>query len=303
MENHACKISYNKQLVMLAIFAVLTILNAGIFIQYFLEEKAHQEDTEIQHFVPRGWLDYPQVIAHAGGALREKNKNTTYTNSLDAFKQNYNLGHRVFEFDFYPTDDNNLAVVHDWDNFGNRNGVALSSDEWKHFETGYTTMVLDDILSLMTKYPDFYIVTDTKLKDETSRGEFETLYRKAKEVDIKLLDRFVPQIYNNEMYDYIADIYPWKSMIYTVYQTSYSPREVVDFAISKPEIEVITFPSYDTRYDADVIEYAHKNGLLLFSHTVNAYTDITGLHAIGTDGFYTDFLLPRDVELLYEYND
>lgn len=81
------------------------------------------------------WLkDSPRLVAHAGGAIREKEYNTFYTNSLEALQQNYSLGHRLFEMDFYLTSDKKLAAVHDWNQFGNKNDVALSSDEWKKFK-------------------------------------------------------------------------------------------------------------------------------------------------------------------------
>ena len=51
------------------------------------------------------------MVAHAGGgAIREKEYNTFYTNSLEALQQNYSLGHRLFEMDFYLTSDKNWLL-------------------------------------------------------------------------------------------------------------------------------------------------------------------------------------------------
>lgn len=94
------------------------------------------------------------MVAHAGGAIREKEYNTFYTNSLEALQQNYSLGHRLFEMDFYLTSDKKLAAVHDWNQFGNKDDVALSSDEWKKFKaygspetpSRFTTMLVGDVL-------------------------------------------------------------------------------------------------------------------------------------------------------------
>lgn len=62
----------------------------------------------------KDWLrGSPRLIAHAGGTVREKEYNTKYTNSLEALRQNYNLGHRLFEMDFNLTSDKKLAAVHD----------------------------------------------------------------------------------------------------------------------------------------------------------------------------------------------
>lgn len=72
-------------------------------------------NSEEISFEPHEWTEkYAHLIAHAGGAARENGYVSYYTNSKEALIENYNLGHRVFEFDFYLTSDSQLAVAHDW---------------------------------------------------------------------------------------------------------------------------------------------------------------------------------------------
>ena len=260
-----------------------------------------------------GWTQLPALIAHAGGGVRETDHNMFYTNSMEALVQNYNLGHRVFEFDFYLTSDNKLASVHDWIQFGNMDGIAMSSEEWKNFKTSgsyitdgqYTTLMVEDILDEMLVNKDMVIVTDTKsteVSEEETRLQFQLIYDAAMQRDPDLINRVIPQIYNNEMYDIVMSVYDFPSIIYTAYATPLSGEEIVDFSSSHENIKVITAPTGDSRFTDEVIKTIHNNEMLIYNHTLNAYTDITDGKAKGIDGFYTDLLLPADM-LAYEYTE
>ena len=163
----------------------------------------------------KDWTEENKLIAHAGGAVREKGYTTYYTNSREALVQNYNLGHRVFEIDFYLTSDQKLAAVHDWYQFGTYDGVAFSAMQWKEFRTNgqpitegrYTTMLIDDVLDEMLINKDMYIVTDTKsfeLSEQETYIQFKNIYDEAMKKDPELLSRIIPQIYNEKMYEIIT---------------------------------------------------------------------------------------------------
>jgi hypothetical protein len=140
----------------------------------------------------KDWLkDSPRLVAHAGGAIRRKSYNAYYTNSLEAIQQNYSLGHRLFEMDFYLTSDRKLAAVHDWHQFGNKDGVALSSENWKKFKAQiapesqdtYTTMLISDVLDQMVINQDMVLITDTKsmeIPKEDMITQFQEIVSEAK---------------------------------------------------------------------------------------------------------------------------
>ena len=147
----------------------------------------------------------PRLIAHAGGTAREKEYNTKYTNSLEALRQNYNLGHRLFEMDFNLTSDKKLAAVHDWHHFGNKDDVAPSSKEWKKFQgygspetpSRFTTMLIGDVFDQMIINRDMVLVTDIKsmeISKEDRITQFKELVSEANKRDKELLDRVIPQI-------------------------------------------------------------------------------------------------------------
>jgi glycerophosphoryl diester phosphodiesterase len=161
------------------------------------------------------------LIVHAGGVLfTDDGEMLTYTNSLETIEQNYRKGHRVFEIDFFLTRDGRLAAVHDWDHGGgitnSKRETPPTFEEWKSKKIygKYTPIDINDIVKLMETYKDIYIVTDTRetSKDLVIKG-FTEIYKAAEQVDIGLLDRFIPQIYYPRMLKTIYDIYEFENVI------------------------------------------------------------------------------------------
>ncbi|SFG74828.1 Glycerophosphoryl diester phosphodiesterase [Lachnospiraceae bacterium C7] len=251
------------------------------------------------------WYKNNPLVAHAGGAVREKSVTSCYTNSRDAFVQNYNLGHRVFEFDIYPTADNQMALIHDWDKFGMKNGQAFSTTEWKNFRGTskpdyghtFTTMMLSDILDQMLINKDMYLITDTKSTDFTmdeAKIQFQELYNEAMKRDPELLDRIIPQIYNEDMYSMVMSVYKFKSIIYTTYATKDSAKKIIIFSAKHNNIQVITVKYKDKRFGLKEINMLHFAGKLLYNHTIDTYKKYTNARALGADGAYTNVLTPED---------
>ena len=255
----------------------------------------------------KDWLRVsPRLIAHAGGTVREKEYNTKYTNSLEALRQNYNLGHRLFEMDFNLTNDKKLAAVHDWHHFGNKDDVAPSSKEWKKFQgygspetpSRFTTMLIGDVFDQMIINRDMVLVTDIKsmeISKEDRITQFKELVSEANKRDKELLDRVIPQIYHQEMFGEIESIYPFKHVIYTLYASPDSGEEVLDFIAKHKEIEAVTVPIDDSRLTPKFIEQVHKLGKRVYVHTIQTYESLTKYAAINVDGFYTGLLTPQDM--------
>ncbi|HGO5512361.1 glycerophosphodiester phosphodiesterase family protein [Streptococcus suis] len=283
------------------IFNVQVSLN-GIFV-----------DVQNIEFSQHEWTEkFPNLIAHAGGTYREKSYNTFYTNSLEALQQNYSMGHRVFEMDFYLTSDGKMAAVHDWDQFGYMNGVALSSDEWKNFQTfgspvtdsRFTTMLIGDVLDQMLINKDMFLVTDTKILEASDemRLQFSEIVNEAKTRDPELLNRIIPQIYNEEMYSLIRDIYDFPEVIYTLYASQDSADTVLDFVKNTPAVSVVTTPiGHANFFTADFIDSLHAVNKKIYTHTIHTYDELTKYSALGIDGFYTGLLLPSDMERLSSF--
>ncbi|NQJ71811.1 glycerophosphodiester phosphodiesterase [Streptococcus suis] len=263
-------------------------------------------DVKDIEFSQHQWTEeFPNLIAHAGGTYREKAYNTFYTNSLEALQQNYTLGHRVFEIDFYLTSDGKMAAVHDWDQFGHMNGIALSSEEWKNFQTfgspvtdsRFTTMLIGDVLDQMLINKDMFLVTDTKILDASDemKLQFTEIVNEAMKRDPELLNRIIPQIYNEEMYALIREIYDFPEIIYTLYASQDSADNVLDFVKNNPAISVVTTPiGHANFFTAEFINSLHAANKKIYTHTIHTYDELTKYSALGIDGFYTGLLLPRD---------
>lgn len=232
-----------------------------------------------------------EYICHALGGIDDQ----AYTNSLEAFEENYQKGHRVFEVDLQMTADDVLIAVHEEPL--NQNGKRMTCKEFKKQKIldQYTPLSFEDIVQLMVKYPDFYLVTDTKQTEprEVAR-QFTKLLETAREIDANVLTRMIPQIYNEEMYDTVMGLYHWNSMIYTLYALNdFSEKEVVDFAYQKG-IQVIT--THEGRAQPLFFQELFARGIMVYMHTYNSLTDISaesqGVKSLGVHGVYTDFLYP-----------
>jgi len=240
-------------------------------------------------FKPHAWTNY-SLIAHACGGILELNGR----NCLEAFVTNYNNGHTVFEVDLLTTLDKQIAAIHDWDGYG-YGGRPMTYEEFKNIKIYdvFTPMDFDELLRIMALNKEIFIVTDTKsYEDDESaiKEQFEIMRDKANAVDGELLNRIIPQIYNQEMYYIIKDVYPFESIIYTLYASPDTDEEVVKFVKDKDDIKVITMG--DVRFSNDFYKKLTKNGKFIYLFTLND-PDLAGeFFNRGVRGVYTDFILP-----------
>ena len=130
------------------------------------------------------WYTY-HSIAHAMGGLDGKD----YLNSIDGFYPAYQKGYRVFEMDILLTKDNVAIGKHQWGrNFliqpvkKATQSVTVNSKILRS-NGKYTPTSFLDVLNLMEKYPDFYLMTDSKSTEPAdAKKEFNVLVQTAKKV-------------------------------------------------------------------------------------------------------------------------
>ncbi len=237
------------------------------------------------------------LIAHAFGGV----DGTTYTNSLEAFLYNYELGHRVFEVDFFLTEpENTLVATHDdghWRTQISHITSAIPQTEFTYVNfmnqkiyDKYTTMDYRGIIDLMIEYPDIRIVTDSKFTDQTSVYlQFSQLVKYAEETDPTVLDRIIPQIYNEEMLSVVMDVYPFQSVIFTLYQTAWTPQSVYNFC-KATNVRFVTL--HYGSVSSEVLALWDELGIVVAAHTSNDLEQTKTLFESGVDFMYTDFLTP-----------
>ena len=253
------------------------------------------------------WVEnQPPLVAHAFGGIKDldiregETEEYTYTNSREAFYENYKLGHRIFEVDFELTSPGNtLVAYHDEESWRSWAGVD-DSIEFSHelfmstpISGKFSPMDYRDIIDLMVEYPDIYIITDSKYLDKvTVFLEFSQLVRYAEETDPTVLDRLVPQIYHEDMLQWVMEIYPFKSVVYTLYASARTPEQVYDFCESSG-VKMVTCRD---ELSQETIDMWSQLGIMISVHTINDNDRADELMAQGIDLLYTDFLSPKDFE-------
>lgn len=301
-----------------------------------LEEKSHTQNTmldeyeavitdysdmlckyemDIEHLTTPMSKEELVYIAHAMGGI----DGYPYTNSIEAFKDNYDKGFRVFEVDLLFTSDGELVARHEWsesdyERFEQLDLIDLSSieknerDEYvptleqflsMKINGQYSPMTFEDIIKLLQEYDDVVFVTDTKWADEDSvKQSFTAIVEQVTAVDETLLSRIIPQLYTLEMFDMVEEIYEFDRYIYTMYQETHrSNYEVIEFINENEEIVFVTMPQFfaslwgDPRFDLlNQLQYLKKP---MFFHTINDDVTLEELLYYGASGVYTD-------ELIYE---
>ena len=230
----------------------------------------------------------PPYIAHAFGGV----DGYTYTNSREAFLANYELGQRVFEVDFNLSEDGVLIASHTEEDWRRMTGSDLpyTSENFRQYPLYdlYEPLTAAEVIGLMAEYPDIYLVTDTKdqVQDKVMLA-FSQLVHCAKQTDPAVLDRIIPQIYNEEMLSWISSIHPFRSVIYTLYATQWSPESVLDFCMNSG-VRFITVPV--DLITPEIIRLWDTLGIRTAVHTVNDAAQAEELFEMGVDLIYTDFL-------------
>lgn len=246
------------------------------------------------------WTDN-RTIVHALGVANGE----SYTNSLEALNNSLAQGQTVFEVDLALTSDDELICAHDTvtlmgeDNRAFLEGKELcdiTKDEFMSLKIRdkYTPLCMEDLILVMKDHPDMYIVTDTKEdRQEGIKKQFDNIVELAKKNKCsKVLDRIIPQIYNEDMLSTLQKIYPWKSYIYTSYYTQdvdWDEDKFIDFAYDKGVKVLAVFAGRGTD---SLLETANSLGLKVYVHTYNTEEERQAFFERGFWGLYTDTLPP-----------
>ncbi len=241
------------------------------------------------------WTKNNKYIAHALGGINED----YYTNSLEALEYNYKRGLRVFEADLSPLEGGDFALIHTFSK-DNLNELGLP-ESWhkdrptaKEFKSRdimgkYTSMTFRDLVEYMSEHKDVWIVLDMKVgKREEMHESFTEIVKIAKSVDPKVLDRLIPQIYYEDMYKTIMEVYPWKSAIYTMYKLEHFTEESITNYAYAHGIKVVA--SYRNRFTDSFVKKLRERGIMLYMYTYNDPARANRLFERGVYGIYTDFL-------------
>lgn len=252
---------------------------------------------------PPAWTSHA-LIAHAMGSVDQN----LYTNSLEAFQQNYTKGYRVFEVDLQLTTDGYLVSRHDWGSYlYDRFEQSLPRSEMdKPLKLNqilklpilgkYQAMSFEQIAELMQNYPDIWIVTDTKgTTPEEIRQQFSAIIRAAQGKE-EVLARVIPQLYSRDMLAWVESVHSFPSYIYTLYQSKDSDEEVLDFVRANNRIDAITIPGERVESLIPFISRLASLRVPVYANTINEAEAVRSLEAAGVYGFYSDSLTYKELE-------
>ncbi|HET9049596.1 MAG TPA: sulfatase-like hydrolase/transferase [Chiayiivirga sp.] len=237
----------------------------------------------------------PRLIAHAGGGLNAQ----PYLNSLEALTHNYALGHRVFELDFNWTRDDQIVLIHDWDNtwktlFPQANHAhAPSLPEFLSARMigDQTPLDLPRLHQWMRSHPDAYVVTDIHARSMLG-------LKRIKDELGDVQARIIPQMYHAFRYPEIRAL-GFDQIIFTLYASSMDTQSILDFVRKTPLFAVTLNPE---RGDAGTLLHElHASQIPAYVHTFNEVGDMARFEDQGAYGLYTDFLyLGKDRTVLHQ---
>ena len=259
---------------------------------------------------------HSQLIMHAAGEWN----NYTYSNCLEAFQYNYERGCRTFEIDLIETSDGVIVGRHDWTTVmydkslvsedtllieeTHRNNLPKTYEELMYMYTDRTPLTWEDILQYLSMDEDLYIVTDTKdYTDEAIEKLFNKMITIAREEKKEsVLNRVVVQVYSQAMYRKVMSIYPFPSVIYTLYQSPDSNEEVLEF-IDHSNVRMITLPKNTMRDDDAFFQELLNRGCYIYVHTLNDIPMAAEYYDRGVTGIYTDIIRPENGASIQEEID
>lgn len=235
------------------------------------------------------WYQNTHLIYHAGGTV----DGLDYTNSKEALQNTLAAGNHVVEIDFLYTLDGSLICAHEWEDLYALEPLTLE----QVFEVGiwrkYTPMTAKELIAIMKENPELIVVVDTK--EEQPLTVIEELVRLA-DGDENVLGRFVIQLYDRGMKADILEIYPFggENFLFTAYQFGNERVEEILQLCYDEDIRVVTVVYY--AWPQEVIDLFREKGIVIFEHTVNDAYEARDIIARGSQGVYTDFLQPADLE-------
>lgn len=269
----------------LSVLFLTTIVVAGSILVF------HKRDRALD-------LSWQQqgLVYHALGGIDKQ----SYTNSRDALEYHLQKGHKVYEVDLSFTTDGVLVCSHLWEalnqgSFSPENKPTLEQFQNTLICDAYQPLTFQELCKMMKKYPDIYVITDTK---ETSMEgvipQFERFLQEVKDCECQeVLNRVIIQLYSMEMFDWVESVYHFDHYIFTLYeiggpQNLETMRGFCRFAVSRG-IDAITI-------NKDFADWEWIDGLLrqydmpYFWHTVNKKKQRISLLEKGATGVYTDFI-------------
>lgn len=225
------------------------------------------------------------IITHACGGI----DGNSYTNSAEALDLSINNACEAIEIDFRFTSDGILVCAHDWEDLELESAPTLEEFKDIKIKGSYTTQTAEEVLSKLAS-TDIFLIVDTKEDDDVS--VYKEIDRILSSISggksyKKLL---VPQVYSEEDFVKVKEVYDYKNWIFTVYKLNLKKdkqfKEIAEFC-KENGIGTVTIPK--KKVTEERLAYFKDLNLRTATHTVNSKKDWEKFDGMGVDLIYTDF--------------
>lgn len=241
--------------------------------------------------------DHYQSVVHALGGMDGK----TYLNCKEGFEYYYEQGARLFEVDLTQTADGVWVCRHDWEDSmeqweGDGKKVLMSGDFKNTAIYGeYTPLTLEDLLRLLKKYPDAYVIIDCggyeSRNSKNTYSDFKAFAEIARAAGAdSVMGQMIPEIYNTKMYDALEKVNHFPSYMYSLWQ-EYSVKKLKKIAEYCKETGIPTVTINREYWTEEIQEIFDEQGIRVFVYTVNDQAEAEKYLKAGAAGICTDTLL------------
>lgn len=233
-------------------------------------------------------------IAKDFGAIDDN----SFTGSLEAFENSYNLGFRTFECELQYTSDDHLVVVTDWDDLSvphHDRVPTLAEFSSSQILGSYTPVSFIDLVKLMKKYRDTYILISFRDYDgESTRRQLEYILKTTKDLGLYSgPGRIILQLYSKEQLGIVREYPDFGTFIYNTSKSwNGNENELVDLCnwLLENGVQYITI---DTDHFSPFIASIPKAFLIRpYFETENILYNAQNYLDNGAWGIYTDCLAP-----------
>lgn len=254
------------------------------------------------------WLENI-LCAHAMGNV----DGVVYTNSKEAFIQNYQNGCRLFELDISLTKEGFPVLCHDWRQVAGNEFVpyqkALRTADKQtpmkyadfmivRFNGKYTPLDLDGFTDLAKEYDDAYFIVSIKsplyVYDESVRACLAVLEMLCRKKGAGIWERMIPQVHDPVYYFRLIADFPVRSVLYGMRNVQLAPETFTTF-LHESGIKAVACDHGKPFTNPETFDAIHSAGAKVYIATVNDSDEMRKWKEMGADGFLTDFGFPQGV--------
>ena len=238
-----------------------------------------------------------KYMAHALGGY----KGHKYLNNEEAFKYSLSKGHKFFEVDLTPTEDNVLLLSHGWTKERAEKVGMTYTPEFEHMTKemflrqklyDMDTMDTSKLYQYMKKYPDIYLEIDLRsYSDEQAKEETKEMLEIFHN-DESILDRLLVQTANPSRHQAIDSVYHFKyyQMFIKRGFDEETFRTLTSYCVENG-IWSVALSVHDA--NAETVKRIREMGLWILCYTTDKYERAEELLKMGVSTICTNTLNPK----------